>query len=185
MATMVKTHNRERICKGAIAILALVVFSQMVSVGLAAIPGPAAAKAKKQKAEAKPEETVTKPATTTPAEHFRDPFSVPKPVAEEPVVNQSAEEFSGPAPAGKKGLIISQLKLEGIVRVGSKMLAVLANPANRAYFLYENDELRNGAVSKITPDAVYFREDYKDPTTGKIESREVVQRLVPAPGEKK
>ncbi|HEV2348681.1 MAG TPA: hypothetical protein VG028_02435 [Terriglobia bacterium] len=94
---------------------------------------------------------------------------------------------TGPMPPGSRGLIIDQLKLEGIVRQGKenpKMIAVLANPANRAYFLHENDPLYNGVITKITPDSVYFKEDVRD-AAGKTTSREVIKKLAPAPGEKK
>ena len=90
-------------------------------------------------------------------------------------------------PPGPRGLIISQLKLEGIVRVGQnnpKLIAVLANSANRAYFLHENDELYNGVITKITPDSVYFREEIRD-GEGKVSSHEVIKKLAPESGDKK
>ena len=96
-------------------------------------------------------------------------------------------ETLGPVPAGSRGLVIGQLKLEGIVVLGKnnpKMIAVLSNPANRAYFLRENDPLYNGVVTKITPDSVYFREDVKD-AGGTVTSHEVIKKLPPASGEKK
>ena len=46
------------------------------------------------------------------------------------------------------------------------MLAVVINPANRAYFLRESDVVYNGVVSKITFDSVQFRENYSTPTAG-------------------
>jgi type II secretory pathway component PulC len=81
-------------------------------------------------------------------------------------------------------LVISQLVLEGIVRqdTTNKMIAVVTNYTKRAYFLRENDALYNGVVSKITPDSVYFKENYLDPD-GRVSAREVVKRLGAAPGE--
>lgn len=159
----------------------------------AAPQGEAAAKALAQKAvkqppkrAAKEKETVAEPAAKPAEGNLRDPFNLPKPMIAVQG-NQAFEEPTGPLPPGAKGLIIDQLKLEGIVRVGAtnpKMIAVLANPANRAYFLHENDQLYNGAITKITPDSVHFREDFHDPT-GKLQSREVIRQLAPAPGEKK
>jgi hypothetical protein len=64
------------------------------------------------------------------------------------------------------------------------MLAVVINPANRAYFLRQNDAVYNGVVSKITPDSVQFRENYLDPN-GRVQTREVVKRLGQAPGERR
>ena len=92
----------------------------------------------------------------------------------------------GPLPPGTRGLVIGQLKLGGIVRqdATNMMLAVVINFTNRAYFLRENDVVFNGVVSKITPDAVSFRENYLDPNC-RVQTREVVKRLGPASGERK
>ena len=113
----------------------------------------------------------------------RDPFELPPPPKSGTPVGESGEEI-GPLPAGKKGLVISQLTLEGIVRqeTTNTMIAVVANPTNRAYFLRERDEVYNGVVSKITPDSVYFTENFRD-AQGQMTSRQVVKRLGPVPGE--
>jgi Tfp pilus assembly protein PilP len=200
MRYIMHTGNRKRAFASALLFLPLVAWgSAGVDCAAAAQLGAAAAKSLAQKA-AKPAQATAKSADVKQPESkadaravegkLRDPFSIPKPI----IVNESAEGqgaegtmIVGPVPAGTRGLIIDQIKLEGIVRVGStnpKMIAVMANPANRAYFLHENDPLYNGAVTKITPDTVYFREDYRD-STGKMLSREVTKQLAPAPGEKK
>ena len=85
---------------------------------------------------------------------------------------------------GVRGLLISQLRLEGVVReqTANKMIAVVTNETKRAYFLHENDSVYNGVVSKITPDAVYFKENVLD-ANGRVTTREVVKRLGSAPGE--
>jgi len=59
---------------------------------------------------------------------------------------------------------------------------VVTNETGRAYFLHENESLYNGVVSKITSDAVYFKENVLD-VNGRVTSREVVKRLGSAPGE--
>ena len=151
--------------------------------------GEAKAKAQIQRAvrsSQKPSEkaTPTKPAPSPQEERLRDPFSIPKPVVMSGVENQASEEISHPCPGGTRCLVIGQLQLEGIVRVGSKMIAVLANPAHRAYFLHENEPLYNGTLTRITPDAVYFTEEYHD-ASGKVATREVVRQLAAPPGEKK
>lgn len=109
----------------------------------------------------------------------RDPFKPPPPPAEQGVAG-----LIGPLPPGTRGLLISQLLLEGIVRLDStnKMIAVVTNNTKRAYFLRENDTVYDGVVSKITPDAVYFKENHLDPR-GRVTSMEVVKRLGSAPGE--
>jgi hypothetical protein len=109
----------------------------------------------------------------------RDPFRIPPPPSA-----ASAAAMSGPLPAGAKGLIISQLVLEGIVRMDAtgQMIAVVTNNTHRAYFLRESDELYNGVVSKITPEAVYFKAKDLD-EKGQLTTIEVVKRLSPHPGE--
>jgi type II secretory pathway component PulC len=81
-------------------------------------------------------------------------------------------------------LLISQLILEGVVReqTENKMIAVVTNETKRAYFLRENQSVYNGIVSKITPEAVYFKENVLD-SNGRVTTREVVKRLGPASGE--
>ena len=87
-------------------------------------------------------------------------------------------------PPGSRGLLISQLKLEGVVReqVNNKMIAVVTNETRRAYFLTENEAVYNGVVSKITPDSIYFKENVLD-ANGRVTTREVVKRMNPTPGE--
>ncbi len=89
----------------------------------------------------------------------RDPFKLPPTPGAGGKGAEAYLDFAGPLPAGNRGLIISQLKLEGLVRqdVNNKMLAVVTNETRRAYFLTENDAVYNGVVTKITPDAVYFK----------------------------
>jgi hypothetical protein len=113
----------------------------------------------------------------------RDPFKLPAPVSAAGPAG-AAETAGGTMPPGSRGLVISQLILEGIVRqdTTNKMIAVVTNYTKRAYFLRENDALFNGVVSKITPDSVYFNENYLDPN-GRVGTREVVKRLGAAPGE--
>lgn len=115
----------------------------------------------------------------------RDPFKLPAPPR--PVGPGDALDMAaGPLPPGTRGLVIGQLKLGGIVRqdLTNTMLVVVSNYTNRAYFLRENDVVYNGVVSKITPDAVTFRENYLD-ANGRVQTREVVKRLSQAPGERR
>lgn len=115
----------------------------------------------------------------------RDPFKLPPPPR--PAGQGGLLDMAGgPLPPGNRGLVIGQLTLKGIVRQDATnvMLAVVTNYTNRAYFLRVDDVLFNGVVSKITPDAIYFRENYLDPN-GRVQTREVVKRLGPAPGERK
>lgn len=112
----------------------------------------------------------------------RDPFKLPPPPS--PTGPGGGPETTGPLPPGTRGLVINQLRVEGTVRqdTTNTMIAVVTNYTNRAYFLRENDAVYNGLVSKITPDAVYFKENVLD-ANGRVQSREVIKRLGQAPGE--
>jgi hypothetical protein len=83
-------------------------------------------------------------------------------------------------------LVISQLRVEGIVRLepANNMIAVVTNYTKRAYFLRQNDALYNGVVTRITPDAVYFKENMLD-SHGRLATHEVELRLGSAPGEER
>jgi hypothetical protein len=62
------------------------------------------------------------------------------------------------------------------------MIAVVTNYTKRAYFLRVNDAVHNGVVSKITPEAIYFKENTLD-SRGRVATREVEVKLGSAPGE--
>jgi Tfp pilus assembly protein PilP len=133
---------------------------------------PAAKKTQKAKA--------AKPAAAQPApevarsKNKRDPFV-------SPVVTARAAA-SGPACAGgKRCLMIGSVVIKGIVRGPNGMIAVVATPDKRGYFLRENDPVFNGYVYKITGDSVVFRENTLD-NLGRSTQREVVKRIVGATG---
>ena len=96
---------------------------------------------------------------------------------------RSAPEL-GPLPAGTRGLLISGLRLEGIVRQqpADEIIAVVTNYTKRAYFLRVNDAVYNGVVNKITPEAIYFKESTLD-SRGRVTARDVEIKLGSAPGE--
>ena len=79
-------------------------------------------------------------------------------------------------PAGKAGLQVSTLRLDGIVRAPNGMIAVVSNPQARTYFLREGDHLYDGSVDKITMDGVSFHEEGKD-AFGKPVERQVNKRI--------
>jgi len=85
-------------------------------------------------------------------------------------------------PPGKAGLVVSTLRLDGIVRGPNGMIAVVSNPQQRVYFLREGDQLYDGRVERITMEAVAFHESGKD-AFGKPVERQVTKRLYPSPGE--
>ncbi len=114
---------------------------------------------------------------------LRDPFKAPPPP--QPKLRPDLMP-TGLLPPGPRGLIIKQLRLEGIVRQESShiMIAVVANNSNVAYFLRENEALYDGVVTRIAQGAVYFKENFLD-AEGATNSREVVMRLEPTTGESK
>lgn len=112
--------------------------------------------------------------------NLRDPFRLPEP----PKVGAAGGIDTGPRPPGPRGLTVGEMLLEGIVRedASKTMIAVVAGPERRAYFLRINDPVYHATVSKITTDSVYFTETFTDPA-GHEGTREVVKKM-PATGEK-
>jgi len=120
---------------------------------------------------------VEKPAADkTPAVH-RDPFES---LLTKPGAGGNAEMEN--LPPGKAGLVVDTLHITGIVRGAHGMIAIVANPQQRVYFLQEGDKLYNGSVEHITLETISFQEQGKD-AFGKPIEREVTKRLYPSPGE--
>jgi len=150
-------------------------------------PGQKMAPGRPAKTPAPRKDTTGSSSSSSLAAGKRDPFKLPEAAA---APNKGAAENvlesapGGVLPLGNRGLLISQLTLEGIVReqTSNKMIAVVTNATKVAHFLHENDSVYNGIVSKITPDAVYFKENVLD-ADGRVTTREVVKRLSSAPGE--
>lgn len=111
----------------------------------------------------------------------RDPFKMPPPPTPASGLVPSGAG-NGPLPPGIRGLIIGQLQVRGIVRMDATnfMIAVVTNASNLAYFLHQDDALYNGVVSKITPEAVYFRENILD-QNGRVQTQDIVKRIGQAP----
>ena len=106
----------------------------------------------------------------------RDPF-------ESLVGRQQAQDaLARNLPPGKAGLQVGTLRLDGIVRSPNGMIAVVANPQNRTYFLREGDQLYDGKVEKISMEGVTFHEEGKD-AFGKPDERQVSKRLYSTAGE--
>jgi hypothetical protein len=146
---------------------------------------PAPAPATPAKSQAKPAvESAAKPAPAVPevipvvarTVARRDPF--------DPLVHKERDS-SGPQeplPAGKPGLMVATLRVDGIVRSPNGMIAVVSNPQMRVYFLREGDHLYDGQVQHITMEGVSFHQTGKD-AFGKAVERESTKRLYPTPGE--
>lgn len=109
----------------------------------------------------------------------RDPFA--------PLVKSGrgeGKEVPQNLPPGKAGLVVGTIRLDGVVSAPNGMIAVVANPQNRVYFLREGDRLYNGSVERITMEGVSFRERGRD-AFGNPLDRVVVKRLYPSAGEQR
>jgi Tfp pilus assembly protein PilP len=106
----------------------------------------------------------------------RDPFE--SLVGREKAAADAAKNL----PPGKAGLQVSTLRLDGVVRAPSGMIAVVTNPQARTYFLREGDQLYDGRVEKIAMDGVSFHEVGKD-AFGKPVERDVNKRIYSSAGE--
>ena len=140
-------------------------------------PAKAAAK-KPAKSPAPVAKTVSekKPAESEQKIARRDPF--------ESLIGrkQAQDALAKNLPPGKAGLQVGTLRLDGIVKSVNGMIAVVANPQQRTYFLREGDQLYDGKVEKISMEGVTFHEEGKD-AFGKPVEREVNKRLYSSAGE--
>jgi Tfp pilus assembly protein PilP len=150
------------------------------------------AQAKPPAKTAKPGKTAAKASATAPvkanegeaaaeaapnaAAHRRDPFA--------PLVSATQQGPNIPKnlPPGKAGLMISTLRVDGVVRSSNGLLAVVTNPQQRTYFVRQGDRLYDGNVEQITMEGVSFKETGKDPF-GKPIERVVTKRIYPSAGE--
>jgi Tfp pilus assembly protein PilP len=85
-------------------------------------------------------------------------------------------------PPGKAGLVIATVRVDGAVRSGNSMIAVVSNPELSVYFIREGDRLYDGDVEKIGLDGVTFKENSKD-AFGKPVERMVTKRIYASAGE--
>lgn len=152
--------------------------------------------------QAKPATQEAKPASAKPKAKNRAPKKAPKPAASanaklaeadrepkiarrDPFASMVGREQAGTRtdlPPGKAGLQVGTLRLDGIVRAPSGMIAVVSNPQSRTYFLREGDQLYDGRVEKIAMDGVSFHEVGKD-AFGKPVERQVNKRIYASAGE--
>src|ERR1700739_1020733 len=95
---------------------------------------------------------------------------------------QAQDALAKNLPPGKAGLQVGTLRLDGVVKSANGMIAVVANPQNRTYFLREGDQLYDDKVDKISMEGVTFHEEGKD-AFGKPVEREVNKRLYSSAGE--
>jgi hypothetical protein len=154
---------------------------QTLAKGTQQTPASASAPQASAKPVSKPAAgTDTNPGAKPPAAHEnisrRDPFN---PLVGGPAAGGGVPEH---LPPGKAGLVISMLRLDGIVKGPGGMIAVVTNGQQRVYFLREGDQLYDGSVEHITMTDISFHETGKDPF-GKPVEHEVSKPLNATPGE--
>jgi len=140
------------------------------------------------KKEAKPVVTTAKPAAGVPV-----PAAAMRP-AELPELTRGRDPFaalihaSDPnaghsnLPPGIAGLQVSTIQLQGMVKTSGGMVAVVANPQDRVYFLHDGDHIYDGVVEKIGLDEITFLQQSKD-AFGRTVDRDVSKRLYPIAGD--
>jgi len=97
------------------------------------------------------------------------------------LASRQSQAIGDPAP-GIGGLVISTLRLNGIVKSTHGLIAVVTNPTGRTYFLHEGDQLYDGRVQKISVDGVSFAANTKD-AFGNANERQVNKRIYSSAGE--
>jgi Tfp pilus assembly protein PilP len=122
--------------------------------------------------EASPVAAPARDATKTELVGKRDPFA--------PLINDKKDSVH--LPPGKAGLVIATVRVDGAVRSGTTMIAMVSNPEQSVYFIREGDRLYDGDVEKIGLDGVTFRENSKD-AFGKPVERIVTKRIYASAGE--
>jgi Tfp pilus assembly protein PilP len=121
------------------------------------------------------EEILEEPTTTDTYRYDpqgrRDPFRS--------LIGPAPKLDKGDRPDGVPGFLIDEMKLQGIFRTRSGMVAMVNGPDNKGYTVRVGDKTLDGEVIRITPTSVVFRQEVNDPT--RIERyREVVKDLTPA-----
>ncbi len=73
------------------------------------------------------------------------------------------EDEDKPRPPGLPGMMIEELKLEGIIQTSSGILAFVQGRDNLSYIIRPGTKLYNGDVVDILPKKVVFRQQVNDP----------------------
>jgi len=85
-------------------------------------------------------------------------------------------------PAGIAGVEVSTMRVDGVVKTQSGMVAVISTPQGRVYFVREGQRLYDGVVERISLDGIVLRERGQD-AFGKPVERLVTKRLNPSAGD--
>ena len=170
--------------KRQIAIFLVMACAAWAQANAAQTPAKSAPAATKPPAEAKPKTAAKKAAAKKAAAKKAAPAPAQSRSASstgkrDPFVSLAmvrAQQIGAACGTGKRCLVIDQVELKGVVKTPSGMIAMVENPARKAYFLRENDPVYNGYVVKITGDSVIFKETSVD-NQGRTQTRDVVKRV--------
>ena len=89
-----------------------------------------------------------------------------------------APKLEGDRPPGVAGMMIDEMKLQGVVKTRQGLTAMVQGADNKGYLLRVGDKVLDGEVIRITTTSVVFRQEVNDPT--RIERyREVVKDIAP------
>lgn len=72
-------------------------------------------------------------------------------------------ELTGPRPPGLAGMLVEELRLEGIIETPSGIIAFVQGRDNLSYIIREGTQLYNGEVAEIEGRRVVFRQQVNDP----------------------
>ena len=105
----------------------------------------------------------------------RDPF--------QSLIGPKQAPDSGKRPPGIPGFLLDELKLQGVLKTRTGLVAMVNAPDNKGYLIRVGDKVLDGEVIRITNSSVVFRQEVNDPT--RIERyREVVKDIAPEAGKK-
>jgi Tfp pilus assembly protein PilP len=86
------------------------------------------------------------------------------------------EERAKVRPPGLPGMLVEELRIEGIIRTPGGILAFVQGRDNLSYIIRPGTKLYNGEVKEILPDRVVFRQQVDDPKQSRP-YEEVVREL--------
>jgi Tfp pilus assembly protein PilP len=75
----------------------------------------------------------------------------------------SDEEAIKERPPGLPGMLVEELRVEGIIQTPDGILAIAQGRDNLAYIIRPGTKLYNGEVKEILPNKVIFRQQVNDP----------------------
>ena len=81
-------------------------------------------------------------------------------------------------PPGVRGLLISELSFRGVVRSGSRFLAMVEGPDKRTHTVTPGAQLLDGTVKVVAADAIVFLQQVTDPLST-VTQREIRKTLRP------